>query len=78
MKKKMMLLCFLLLFTSGCATVQNTSYEDLISASVSSDVHITNIARAGYKYYLPKGLRLLRQEGSNEILSDKKSIYYLC
>ena len=77
MKKKMMLLCFLLLFTSGCATIQNTSYEDLISTSVSSNVHITNIARAGYKYYLPKGLRLLRQEGSNEILSDKKSIYYL-
>ena len=77
MKKKIMLLSLLFLFTSGCATIQNTSYEDLISSSISSNVEITNIARVGYKYYLPKGLRLLKQEGSNEILSDKKSIYYL-
>ena len=77
MKKIAIVLLGCIFLTSGCSTITEYSYEQIISESLASPVNSTNISRAGYKYYLPKGLRLLEQEGTNEIISHNDTIYYL-
>ena len=77
MKKIAIVLFGCIFLTSGCSTITEYSYEQIISESLASPVNSTNISRAGYKYYLPKGLRLLEQEGTNEIISHNDTIYYL-
>ena len=77
MKKMAIVLFGCIFLTSGCSTITEYSYEQIISESLASPVNSTNISRAGYKYYLPKGLRLLEQEGTNEIISHNDTIYYL-
>ncbi len=77
MKKKIIFLGLILCLASGCTTIKNSSYEQILEQAMSSNTNITNTARSGYKYYIPKGLRLLDEEGSNEILTDGNSIYYL-
>ena len=77
MKKIAIVLVGCMFMTSGCTTINEYSYEQIINEALSTNVNITNISRAGYKYYLPKGLRLLEQEGTNEIISHNDTIYYL-
>ncbi len=77
MKKIAIVLFGCIFLTSGCSIITEYSYEQIISESLASPVNSTNISRAGYKYYLPKGLRLLEQEGTNEIISHNDTIYYL-
>ena len=76
MKKKIMLISLLFLCVTGCTSLNDASYEKIINEAATGS-SITNTVRSGYKYYIPKGLRLLKDSGSNEILSDGKSIYYL-
>lgn len=77
MKKIAIVLFGCIFLISGCSTITEYSYEQIISESLASPVNSTNISRAGYKYYLPKGLRLLEQEGTNEFISHNDTIYYL-
>ena len=70
--------CVLLLFMcSGCTVIQSSSYEEILQEAVNKNTVTTNVARVGYKYYLPKGMRLLEHEESNELLAHNEEIYYL-
>lgn len=77
MKKKIIILSILLILSTGCSTVRNSSYEKIIEEALNNNHITTNIARPGYKYYLPLGLKLLKEEGSNEFISKNDTIYYL-
>lgn len=77
MKKKIIILSILLILSTGCSTVRNSSYEKIIEEALANKHITTNIKRPGYKYYLPLGLKLLKEEGSNEFISKDDTIYYL-
>ena len=77
MKKKILLIVLFVFLSCGCQTVQKSSYEELLNMAATNYMSAKNTYRSGYKYYLPKGIRILNQRGSNEILSEGKNIYYM-
>ena len=77
MKKKIISIFIIILLTTGCTTIESNSYDEILTNTTNTLVNTTNINRVGYKYYLPKGMRLLSYEGSNEIISHGENIYYL-
>ncbi len=77
MRKKMGIILFILLLNVGCSNINNETYESILTTTMNSNVKIINTYRAGYKYYLPLGIRSLSHEGSNEIFAYKNNIYYL-
>ena len=76
MKKKFLCL-FLLLICTGCANISHLNYEQIVLNSFNSSYNITNENRRGYLYYLPKGMRIIKFSGNNEIISNQEDIYYL-
>lgn len=77
MKRKIITLLLLILLTSACSSVSKMSVDNIISQALDSNMHNTNISRAGYRYYLPKGMRVVSYIGNNEIISVGKYSYYL-
>ena len=77
MKKKIGCVLLLLFMCSGCTVIQSSSYEEILQEAVNKNTVTTNVSRVGYKYYLPKGMRLLEHEESNELLAHNEEIYYL-
>ncbi len=77
MKKKILILFFFLFLSCGCSTIEQESYDDILSMAMNSRVSSSNVYRAGYKYYLPKGMRIFYQEGSNEIFGYQDTRYYM-
>lgn len=76
MTKKISLILLVLFLVVGCTRVENTSLDTLLSETATSS-KLKNIYRAGYTYYVPKGMRLLSHEESNEILEQENHIYYM-
>ena len=77
MKKKFFLFLILPFFLCGCTKINNGSYDMLIAEAMNSNGKAVNTYRAGYKFYLPKGVKIIHHEGSNEILGVEDDIYYL-
>ena len=55
--------------------MRNLTYDNILNF-LDSEAEV-NTYRPGYKYYLPKGLKLLNHEGSNEIFSYQDTIFYM-
>jgi len=68
------LVCFLLV---GCTEIKNLSIDEIVDKVVSSSTKLTNQYRTGYKYYVPRGLRVDDNEEYNEELSSSNYKYYL-
>ena len=77
MKKKIAILMMTVFLLCGCTSIQESSYESILDMAASNYMTAKNTYRSGYKYYLPKGIRVLNQRGSNEILSEGSYIYYM-
>src|SRR5574344_3814 len=77
MKKKIAVLGISLLLLTGCTAVNKTSYNDIITGSVTSKFNLDNQYRTGYGYYLPKGISSVDAKDYNETLSDSNYTYYL-
>ncbi len=77
MKKKIMLLTLLVILACGCQSIEHSKYEEIVEMASSNQMNAKNTYRSGYKYYLPKGIRIINRRGSNEILSEGANIYYL-
>ena len=71
--KKIFLSLLLLVICTGCSNLANLDYEQIINNLTSSSYNITNENRRGYLYYLPKGMRIIKSSGNNEILSKSRS-----
>ena len=75
--KKVFLCLLLLLICNGCSNIMNLNYEQIINNTLNSNYQLANENRRGYKYYLPKGMRIIKRTGTNEIFSKEDDNYYL-
>lgn len=77
MKKRILLILGILLCTTGCTSVNQDNINHIINSTIETPIKVDNIQRAGYKYYLPGGMRLLKEISSNELLAQNRDLYYL-
>ena len=74
MKKIILILAVIIL--TGCTSIDNVSYDEIISEIVSSKYEIYNENRSGYKYYTPGNISSNDTIDYNEILEDDSCRYY--
>lgn len=80
MKKIIVLLSIVVLFVSGCSAyrLDSTDLGTNIKILLSEDVKIYNVYFDGYKYYVPKGVKLTKKEEYNATFLDNNgNNYYL-
>ena len=75
MKKFLMIIAFIILL-SGCTNIKNLSYDEIVNV-ISSPANKANIYRTGYKFHLPREMKIVESKLCNEVISDKNNIYYL-
>ena len=76
MKRILMLLLTILLLT-GCTAIDDLSIESIINSSLSSKYDLHNQVNSGFKFYLPRGLKILKKDELNVIITSKYYDYYL-
>ena len=78
MKKIALLLCLVVLLT-GCSVqkVENNNIDSIIESVLNKDIKLSNSYFGGYKYYLPRGLRLVSKKSYNAKLVNENNTYYL-
>ena len=80
MKKLVILLSIVLIFTTGCSInkLDNSNIDKNIDILMSQKIKLYNVFYEGYKYYLPKGISFIDKEDYNAILKDNNNNrYYL-
>ena len=75
--RKIFLLCILVIFLTGCTSINENSLDNLLNDIVTSKVKTKNVNRNGYSYYNPKGLSIIDSTSFNEVFKDNKYKYYL-
>ena len=80
MKRLIVLLSIILLFTAGCS-IQKLDHQDIgknIRILLSDKTKMYNVSNEGYDYYLPKGMKFVNKKESNAILKDSNNnLYYM-
>ncbi len=77
MKKKIILLIISILTLTGCTNLTNMSIDEVVDVMLKNDTNLSNHVFEGYKYYIPKGLRLLEKDEYNVNLKDEyNNTYY--
>ena len=78
MKKIVLLLCFMVLVT-GCSvkSIQDDNIDSIVESVLTKKISLSNSYFDGYKYYLPRGLRLVGKKGYNAKIVSGKTNYYL-
>ena len=77
MKKKLLILTIILLTLTGCTNLNTLDLDSLTDTLLSKDINLTNNVFDGYKYYLPKGLKLVSKDEYNAVLKDEyNNTYY--
>ena len=79
MNKIFVLLLTSLMFLTGC-TVEEKNIKDIdkmINTILGNKLNLYNQISNGYKYYLPRGVRVIDNKNYNEKLYSKGNTYYL-
>ena len=77
MKKKIILLIIPILTLTGCTNLTNMSTDEVVDVMLKNDTNLSNNVFDGYKYYIPKGLKLLEKDEYNASLKDEyNNTYY--
>ena len=77
-KKKIILLALLILTITGCTNLNSLDLDTLVDTLLEKDSNLTNTVFDGYKYYVPKGLRLIEKNEYNASFKDEyNNTYYL-
>ena len=75
--KKKLLLMISVLFLTGCTNISYASLDEVTTTMLSSKTQLANNAFEGYKYYIPRGLRLETKDEYNATLLDEyNNTYY--
>jgi len=78
LKKKLLILTLVILTITGCTNLSNTSLDEITNTMLSSKINLANTVFDGYKYYVPRGLRLIMKNDYNASLLDEyNNTYYL-
>lgn len=79
MKKRLLIMGLSLILLTGCTPIKASSndYESLINNILSYNNTYVNSASVGYKYYLPKGLKLLENKDYNQTFKYQDNYMYL-
>ncbi len=78
MKTKIIFLFYILLLLTGCELVTNPSVDKTLSTVLGKKSSLSNQVFEGYKYYLPRGMKLGSKSDYNMTLKDGKgNTYYL-
>ena len=78
MKKKLLILTLSILALTGCTNLSNASLDEITNTMLSSKSSLANTAFDGYKYYVPRGLRLVMKSDYNaSFLDEYNNTYYL-
>lgn len=76
MKKKLLLLISIFTLT-GCTNLTNQSIDEIVDTMLENDINLSNNVFDGYKYYIPRGLRLDSKDDYNAVLKDEyNNTYY--
>lgn len=70
--KKVILSLLIVVFLTGCVSIQNASIDDLVDTTINSKYTLYNHVNRGFKYYLPRELSVSKSDKYNEIIRDKK------
>ena len=77
MNKKIFLLIISILTLTGCTNLTNMSIDEVVDVMLKNDTNLSNNVFDGYKYYIPKGLRLLEKDEYNASFKDEyNNTYY--
>lgn len=78
MQKKILLVSILILILSGCAKIDKNSqnYISIINNCLNTKT-ISNDVALGYKYYLPKGVKLIKNYDYNQKFSVGQNDLYM-
>ncbi len=78
MYKKILLILFLFLMT-GCSinSTHNISLEENVEYAIKQNIKLYNVNSKGYRYYLPKGFKILEDKDYNQILLSNGIKFYL-
>ncbi len=76
--KKAILLLLVLFLVTGCVNINNSNIDTIIDDSLKTKIKMHNVTSSGYKYYLPKGISIIKEKDNNYILMDEDNHkYYL-
>lgn len=78
MKKLIILLSFILIVT-GCSIqeVKEDSIDNIITTSLNRSTKLANTYFEGYKFYLPRGTKILDKNEYNSKISYNNNLYYI-
>lgn len=77
--KKLILMLALIFLITGCSieSLSNEEIAKVIETSLSKNIDSSNSYFTGYKYYLPRGMKLLETKEYNQIILANNYKYYL-
>lgn len=77
--KRLIVLLSMILLVTGCTLekIDNQDMDEIIDTVLRNENTLCNTVFEGYKYYLPKGFRLVQKTDYNAELIYEKQNYYL-
>ena len=74
--KKIIFIIISIFLLSGCVNIELLEQKQILNY-LTTTAQKANTYRTGFSYYLPKGMRIIKSTGNNEILSKNQDLYYL-
>lgn len=77
--KKIIFIFISILLLAGCTTVdfKNSEVDETIKTIIEKDVDLYNNIFDGYKFYIPRGMKILNKTNNNIKIMSNKDTYYL-
>jgi len=77
--KKILILLTLVFLITGCSInrVENKNYDKLINDVLAYDTTLSNKSSSGYKFYLPRGINIIKRKKYNYVLLYKETKMYM-
>lgn len=77
--KKIIFIFISILLLTGCTTVdfKNSKVDEIIKTIIEKDVDLYNNIFEGYKFYIPRGMKILNKTNNNIKIISNEDTYYL-
>ena len=77
--KKCLCILLTLLILSGCSItrIDEYDYKQALDKILSLNIKTFNVVGKGYKYYAPKGVKIIEESDYNDVLMRNNNKYYL-